>query len=134
MAPLPLAWMLVVEARFKAPAAFTLMAATLSARALLVAVRLPLRLMSNPLLVASLIVPLVEIGPTLKTPRVRVRSTEPVGLKLPPVWLKSVVTTMAPEPPRLPADRLSLSAVSDPVAVWVPPANTTRLPVNAAPL
>ena len=56
-----------------------------ASRPALVACRLPPRLMSFAPTVARRMLPLVASGPMLKAPRLRVRSTLPLGAKLPPV-------------------------------------------------
>ena len=81
----------------------------------------------NPV-VASLIVPLLVNAPRLKLPRLRVMSILPLGLKVPPVWLKSVPTVMLPLPPREPEDRLTIGAESEPFTVSAAPAMPSVVP------
>ena len=45
----------------------------------------------------------------------------PVGLKVPPVRLKSEVTRMVPVPPNAPAERFTTGAENNPDTVSVPP-------------
>ena len=86
-----------------------------------VACRLPLIWMSLAPRVASRSAAEVLNALKLKVPRLRVRSRLPVGLKVPPVWLKSVLTVMVPDPPRLPADRFRIDAFRAPVTVSAAP-------------
>ena len=111
---------LAVPSRMSRPEV-TDMAATLLANPLLVACRLPVIWMSFRPVVTSRMVPLLFSVPRLNSPRLRVRSTLPVGLNVPPVWLKSVLTVMLPEPPRTPADRFSTEAFSVLFDATVPP-------------
>ena len=90
-------------------------------RPALVACRLPPRMMSFAPRVARRIVPLVVSRPTLKAPRLRVRSTLPLGAKPPPVWLKSVATLIAPLPLKPPDERFTTPLLSVPLAISAPP-------------
>ena len=101
--------------------AVTVIAGMLAASAVLVACRLPLRTTSLSPSVVRRSVPLIDRAPSAKLPRLRVRSRLPVGLKVPPVWLKSVLTVMLPEPPSEPADRLTVGAFRLPLTVSAPP-------------
>ena len=128
IAPEVLAVRLVVEARLIAPPETREMAGVAALRATLVAIRLPPITRSFAPKVARRIVPLAVNAATLKAPRLRVRSRLPLGLKVPPVWLKSEVTVMLPLPPRLPADRFTTGAVSEPLMVTPAPAMPNEVP------
>ena len=119
---------LVVEARLMSRPDVTLMAGAVSASPMLVACRLPFRLMSFKPVVTSRMVPLLANAPRLRLPRLRVRLILPLGLKVPPVWLKSVPTVMVPDPPSEPDDRLTMGAASAPLTVSPPPAIPSVVP------
>ena len=92
--------------------------------------KLPVMLISNAPTVVSAIVPPVVKGPKLKLPRLRVRSTPPVGAKLPPDWLKSVATVRRPAPLNVPPVMLKTAAFSTPLLASVPVPLKVRLPAR----
>ena len=114
--------------------AMMLMPAALSASPLLVACMLPSRRTSNAPMVVSLTNPFVVNAPTLSCPSVRVKSMLPDGLNVPPVWLKSVLTVIDPEPPRLPALKLTTGAVKLPFTVKAVPPRLSSVPAPMAKL
>ena len=99
-----------------------LMAATLSARPALVVCNEPFKLMSNAPRVTRRIVPMLVKLPMLKLPKLRVKSTLPVGLNVPPVWLKSKLTVKLPAPLTEPDDRFNTGAENKPLMPRLPPA------------
>ena len=108
--------------------AMMLMPAALSAKLLLVACMLPSRRTSNAPMVVSLTKPFTVNAPTLNCPSVRVKSMLPDGLNVPPVWLKSVLTVIDPEPPRVPALKLTTGAVNVPFTVKAVPPRLSNVP------
>ena len=98
-----------------------LIAACVGSSPALLVCRLPFRKMSLAPIVTSRIVPPTFKAPSVKAPRLRVKSTLPVGENTPPVWLKSVLTVIAPLPPKLPTLNVTDPALSVPLAVSVPP-------------